>query len=148
MLLFPMNRRPNLTAALPAASGSFRSNTLAPSLREGCETRPSQPLYNQHFQTPPISVDFKLLTVQALHPQPQQNQYLSTALISVASKQLITLADATLTQSTPLNPFRIRTYEKHRGRGRAETVLHLNASQNNAHVLLVSHSGDTPCAAA
>jgi hypothetical protein len=68
----------------------IRSGPLATSsfITNTCRISPSQPLYHQH---------------------------LHILLVSVASTGLITTADATLTQSTPPNPFTSNTYEKHGG---------------------------------
>jgi hypothetical protein len=105
-----------------------------------------QPLRNQHLQARSVSVDSKPLGAPRFHPQLSQNQHLRTPLPSVAFKELITPLHATLTQNTPPNPFRSNTYKKHGGRGLTETLADMAANQNSAHVLLVSHCGDTPCA--
>ena len=99
-----MNLSPTPYAALPGAANPFIGTTY--------RTPSFQHLYNQYFQAPFVSVDFKPLTVLGFRSQLQQNQYLRTPLASVASKELITLLDATLTSRSPHNSFKCNTYKK------------------------------------
>jgi hypothetical protein len=84
-----------------------------------CNTRASicpQTFYNQHLQTPLVSVHFKAFKTRNSRLQPPQNQYLRTPLASVAFKEVITLLDAPLTGKSPYNFFRCNTYKKQGGR--------------------------------
>src|SRR5271168_1562828 len=133
-----MNLNPTLSAALPAVTDSLRCHTLAPNVAEACENPSYQPLSYQRFPAPFVSVDSKSLTTPQFHPQLPQNQHLRMPLASVASKRLITPADATLTQRAPPNSFISNTYKKPGGGVSCPTLLYPCSPRSITHFSLLT----------
>src|SRR6266849_4039401 len=83
-----------------------------------------QLLSNQHFHDPIGSAESKGLTARESLPQPHYFQHLQAPLVTAENTRLITPLDSALTRKCHRNPFRIRTYKKHGGRGSLRLTRH------------------------